>query len=1127
MRWYQLANATPSFIWVSRQDGWLSYANDQWCKHTGLTQEESCGYGWRNAIHPDDLERIAHVWDTPNEDGSFDAVELRYQTTSGAYRWLLARAYPIRDQDGNITEVYGVSTDIQDLKEAQATLKESEEHWRHLVNTVPVAVWTNDSQARLTYSNDRMFTYTGLTEEEFADPDWPRGIFHPDDYEPVWGSWLKAVAEGTPYEVELRYREKGGQKYRWAMTRAIPVRDENGAVQAWYGTTTDIDDLKQTQQALEESRSQWEQLANSIPALVWTASPDGRLTFQNKKWEEEFALPVEKALGFGWLDVLHPDDRERARKAWENTYKHGAPYQNEVRYLNKHGEYRWLFARATPVLDSEGRVVVWYGTCMDVHDLKVAQDTITESEERFRTMAESSPLMIWMSDETAALTYTNQHWRQFTGRDFDEMDAGRRFEGWDKLVHPDDIDRVLQRHKDAVLAHQPFEQEFRLLRYDGEYRWVIASGGPRFTNEGKFLGFTGSFIDITERKEVQHLLEESKENWRQLTNSIPAIVWLSDPQGNRTYFNDQLYKETGITSEEGLGDGWLKIVHPDDRERGLLFWQNAIRKEMPYEIELRYRNKDGDYRWHYSRGLPIRNSHGKVTAWCGTTLDIHDLKEAQHAVAESEERFRTMANAIPAAIWIARAEDAYVIYHNDQWQTMTGQPQEEALGYSWGSIIHPEDWERTLAAWSHAAQNETIYEVENRYLSASGEYRWVITRAVPVRDAQGNLLLYATSLDIDDLKKAQQAVIESEERFRMMAEAARFMITTINPAAEPIYMNKAWFEFTGYSMEEVAKAGWMKLLVHPNDWVRIESLIQEKFALREPFDMELRMRRYDGQYRWIYTLAAPRFSSSGEFVGYISSNLDITERKEAEEALQDYATRLERSNKELEHFAVIASHDLQAPLRKVQFFSDVLKESAAGQLNMESLDYLERMQRAAGRMQNLIDDLLDLSRVIRRGKPFEEMSLSDMMPGVLDEVYEQMKASHGRVEVGNMIDMVGDSSQIRQLLQNLIENGLKFHRPDVPPIVKVNSRILNSHELEITVEDNGIGFKEEYSEQIFETFRRLHSENAYPGTGIGLSLVKKIVERHGGRIEVQSEEGVGSLFRIILPILPSGKYKAE
>jgi PAS domain S-box-containing protein len=245
---------------------------------------------------------------------------------------------------------------------------------------------------------------------------------------------------------------------------------------------------------------------------------------------------------------------------------------------------------------------------------------------------------------------------------------------------------------------------------------------------------------------------------------------------------------------------------------------------------------------------------------------------------------------------------------------------------------------------------------------------------------------------------------------------------------------------------------------------------------------------------------------------------DIRERKRVEQEMRDFTIQLQQSNRELEDFAYVASHDLQEPLRKIQAFGDRLKVKYAETLVGDGIDYLDRMQKAAGRMQALINDLLVFSRITTKAQPFAAVDLEEIAHEVVHDLEVRIHQANGEVIVGALPAIDADALQMRQLLQNLVGNGLKFHRPDLPPRVEISGKVFNNT-AEITVSDNGIGFDEKYADRIFTMFERLHGRAAYEGTGIGLAICRKIAHRHGGEIRANSVPGAGARFVVTLPVM--------
>jgi PAS domain S-box-containing protein len=316
---------------------------------------------------------------------------------------------------------------------------------------------------------------------------------------------------------------------------------------------------------------------------------------------------------------------------------------------------------------------------------------------------------------------------------------------------------------------------------------------------------------------------------------------------------------------------------------------------------------------------------------------------------------------------------------------------------------------------------------------------------------------------------------------------------------------------------------------YPNgEIVPVEELPLVRAALHgeSSHGVELKITQPDGQQCPILVNCAPIYSASGEISGAVAVFQDMTEIKQMEsqltEALQqvvETAEQLERSNRDLRDFAFHASHDLQEPLRKIQSFGTLLLENTP-ELDAQSRDYIGRMQDAAGRMKGMIDDLLSYSRVSTKAQPYAQIDLNQVAQEVLEDLELRVRETSGRVTLESLPNLDADPLQMRQLLQNLIGNALKFHRPGVPPEVRVSGRVLggaNPARVELRVEDNGIGFDDQHTDRIFQPFARLHGRSAYEGTGMGLAICRRIVERHGGTIESTSRPGEGSVFTVVLP----------
>jgi len=352
-----IIDTIPTIVWRKLPDGSADFLNRSFREYTGLSLENGLGWGWMNAFHPDD--RLTEEWRAAWAAGKPFEKEARLRRTDGQYRWFLIRAVPLRDEQGNIANWYGTSTDIEHLKRA-------EDRVRLIINTFPMMAWSVRADGAVDFVNQRWMDYTGVSLEQEIEN--PTCAVHPEDLPRVMEKWLVDMAAGEPSEDEMRLRRADGE-YRWFLVRTAPLRDEQGNVVKWYGLAIDIEDRKQAE-------SQSATLLDAIPQQIWSGPLDGTLDYCNERWRSYVGLGLEELRGHGWQSMLHRDDRERVLKAWQESVTNGTPYEQEERHRGVDGTYRWFLARGVPLRDAQGRIVRWYGTNTDIEDRKQAEEEL-------------------------------------------------------------------------------------------------------------------------------------------------------------------------------------------------------------------------------------------------------------------------------------------------------------------------------------------------------------------------------------------------------------------------------------------------------------------------------------------------------------------------------------------------------------------------------------------------------------------------------------------------------------------------------------------------------------------------------------------------------------------------------
>ena len=507
-------------------------------------------------------------------------------------------------------------------------------------------------------------------------------------------------------------------------------------------------------------------------------------------------------------------------------------------------------------------------------------------------------------------------------------------------------------------------------------------------------------------------------------------------------------------------------------------------------------------------------------------------KRAEEALARERNNFNALLENVPVRIYFKDTESRFLRGSRSLLQRFGVKEQQELEGrtdFDFFPEVQAREFfedDRRVLATGQPLLNKIEKQVES-----GGKVSWALVTKVPMFDGEGAVSgLIGMSRDITELKETEEELRRQQTFFNSVVE--NLPITVFIKDARDlrfVLWNRAGEELSGYSHEEfLGKNDYDFYPKAEADFFTAKD--RETLSTRQLTDIpeEVNHTRYKG-IRILHTRKIPILDETGEPRYLLGMSEDVTEQRRAEEKMRAFAAQLEQNNRELQDFAYVASHDLQEPLRKVRAFGDRLRARFGAGLGEEGLDYLERMQNAARRMQRLIDDLLSYSRITTKAQPFVPVNLGTIAREVVSDLEVRTEQSEGRVELGELPEIDADEVQMRQLLQNLIGNALKYHRPGVPPVVTVSAewpktaaeltgRTALNRACRIFVQDNGIGFDEKYLDRIFVVFQRLHGRGQFEGTGVGLAICRKIVVRHGGDITARSRPGEGSTFIVTLPM---------
>jgi PAS domain S-box-containing protein len=643
-----------------------------------------------------------------------------------------------------------------------------------LLQHLPVSAWTLRPDGTPDFVNRVWLEYSGQTLDFVCShPEAWMNAVHPDDRETASRAFWDGIRSGQGFAMEARSLRAHDRTYRWHLMQAVVLRDAEGKVLKFVGTTTDIDDQKLAHEGLRTSEANLRRVIDTIPTLSWCNLPDGPNEFLSKGWHEYTGLSPEEAQGWGWSTAFHPDDLPPLMVRWQQILVSGEPGEIEARLRRNDGVYRWFLIRAAPFLDETGRIIRWYGTSTDIEDRKRAEDELRRSEARYRVVVETASDAVISMDESGTIILANPATKSVFGYSPEEL-IGKPL----TMLMPNGAQALheagYKRYLETGVRHLNWQgAELTALRASGEEFPAGVSFGEMNADGRKI--FTGFIRDISKRKRAEEAVLLGQRNLRLIIDTMPVLAWSAERDGSVDFFNQRWLDYTGFSAEEALGWGWSQAFHPDDLDRVGDYWRSIISAGQPGEVEARLRRFDGSYRWFLFLASPLHDESGAVVRWYGTNIDIEDRKRNEEALRESEQRFHLIVDGIAGLVAImTRTGEVEVV--NRQCLTYFGKTVEELKGWSTSDAVHPEDLPAVVAAWTHSFGTASDYDVDHRLLRADGEYRWFHARGLPLLDAEGGVLRwYVLLTDIDDRKQAEGALA------RARAELAHISrVTSLN-----------------------------------------------------------------------------------------------------------------------------------------------------------------------------------------------------------------------------------------------------------------------------------------------------------------------------------------------------------
>jgi PAS domain S-box-containing protein len=1092
----------------------------------------------------------------------YDEVE-HSETPDGEDAWIRTIKVPLLDDYGSVIGVLGSIEDVTKKHKAELELKSSQEMLRLVMNNIPQHVfWKDLSSVYLGCNNTFAEVYTqGTPDEVIGKTDFDIQINREEAERYREADRIALEFPGKRYdEIERTILPTGEEA--WFRTVKVPLHDGLGNKIGVLGTLEDVTDKRKAELELIASERKLRTLIESLNDLVLVRDENDVYTEYYAQDLSTMVILPEDFLGKHVADVLPKRVAEPYVACMDRIRQTGKAETFDYWLENEEG-VKWFSANVSLHEDGKSTVSVIRNV--------TARVEATQQLEEANSIINMSPVvaLLLKCEGGSPVEYVSENARDIFGYTAEEMMKGS-IQYSRQIIHPDDRERVAEEVRgfsaDALcesFTHEPY----RIIRKDGEVRWVTDDTVIRRNEAGEITHYQGVVNDITSRVQIMDALRESEEKYRTvIEQSLMGIVIIDGENRDVVFGNPLIAQYLGLTVNELLSmsmEDLVQIINPDDIQKATQFLETCIRGDPVEEIAVRIRSAKRKVAWVLMDGTHV--VYEKRPAVQLSVVDITERMEAQEYLEKERTSFRSIAEAAVRAqttsemgslileglIEALNMEIGTLRLYDKKSNTLKptsyiGLSEEvEALH----APITPDGAKKSLLAKISLTGTPVICEdsgndpLVHPYIERVEKIGFVSFIAYPLFNDKGELLgafsfgsskthavskenkiFYDTVAEllstVVERKMTEQAYQMSVRRYRELLSDMSEGIGQISLQERFIFVNQAFANIVGYSQEELMDSDSIAV-IHPDDVERIRAETElRKQGITSTY--QVRLVRKDGDIRIVRISAIPSRDDDGNIEGTVAIINDITERVKAEQEVrqlneeltqrvEERTAELQAANKELEAFAYSVSHDLRAPLRSIDGFSNAVLEDYYDVVDDVGKDYLIRIQKGARGMSNLIDAILSLSKITRANMDRVNVNLSTLSQEAIIELREVEPEREVTVDIQDNIVIRCDKRLMRVVLQNLIGNAWKFTRNIQSPKIDIGLTEIDGEQV-FYVKDNGVGFKMEDYEKLFKPFHRLHMAEEFEGSGIGLATVQRAITRHGGHIWAESKEGLGSTF---------------
>jgi PAS domain S-box-containing protein len=887
--------------------------------------------------------------------------------------------------------------------------------------------------------------------------------------------------------------------------------------------------------ALAKIEARYRSFVETTTEWVWACDVDGRHTYSNPAVLSILGYRPDEVVGGEAFELMHPDDRQSVLSGFRACIQRKEGWTGLlIRWRHRNGSYRYLESNGIPIVSPGGELEGFRGSDRDVTERVEAEEKLRAAEERYRNLIEELPLVTYIRplDLSVANIYVSPQVEELLGYSAEDWvtDPGLLA----RIVHPDDRERVLSEAAHVRETGEPLQSDYRYLTPDGRVVWVRDETRLVRDADGNSLYVQGYLIDITDKRLAAEALQESEGRFRTLVSNIPGAIYrcACDADWTMEYISDEVAEITGYPPSDFVDKvrSFASIIHVEDRDDVARTVYDSVGEGRPYVLEYRVVTAAGKVRWVYEKGQAVLGPAGEPLWLDGAIFDVTERKEIERNLAAQNERLLEAEKITHLGSWSWDVAANVVTWSDEMFRIWGLDPAKFGASYeAYLETVHPDD-----RAFVEAQVEEALatggFDYECRILRGEdGRERVIRGRGkVSYDEAGAPTTMIGTAQDITAQKEQEERLRQSDQLFRSIVESAPLGVNVCDLDGRVIETNQTLREMLGYSAEELHGMSWVEL-THPDDLARDLELFRELVeGKRDYYQIEKRDLRKDGSPLWVRLTVSAVRNDHNELEFTLAMVEDITQRKEIDSE-RERLLEQERANnarlRELDRlkdtFVASVSHELRTPLTSISGFLQLIQDGLAGETTEEQRRCLAIAGRNADRLHRLIGDLLFVAQMDAGQFALEptQVDLRTLAAECLESI--RPRAMQAGVEVVLEGDAVagfqGDPSRLTQLLDNLVSNAIKFSSKGGQVAVRTTAENGN---VVLEVADQGIGIPAEQQRHLFQRFFRGSnaSESAIQGTGIGLSIVKAIVDAHGGSIAVESREGAGTIFRIAFPL---------